>query len=81
MHIRGGWRLFTEFKIGLIGTQGPKNIQAFIHRDITNNSKKILLWENQIADGGRYIFSSIRDVNGQNELIHNNPINRTQQIV
>ncbi len=132
MHIRGGWRLFTEFKIGLIGTQGPKNIQAFIHRDITNNSKKILLWENQIADGGRYIFNfnnrldlrifsstkaeenkiintssnnaswgnhiylpiqfnigtevtsaatgirwqnrSIRDVNGQNELIHNNPI-------
>jgi hypothetical protein len=57
MHIRGVWRLYTEFRFGTTGSQGPKNVQAFIHRDLVSKSKKILLWENQIENGGRYIFN------------------------
>lgn len=52
---RGKWRLKTEFKLGMIGTDGPVRVQAFLHRDVHVKSKKILLWENQIAQGGRFV--------------------------
>ena len=57
MHRKGNWRLKSDIRFGMIGRTAPAAIQAFIHRDIFTPSKKVLLWENQIANGGRFSFN------------------------
>jgi hypothetical protein len=54
----GRARIFTQFKLGSIGSTTPGNIQSVIHRDLTVSSFKPQGWDAQIAAGGRLAFSA-----------------------
>jgi hypothetical protein len=62
---RGKYRLFHDgcfriasfFKIGKIGGKVGKNVQAALHQDLTTASQRVLNWEDQIANGGRFAFN------------------------
>lgn len=53
----GQFRMFSQLKIGSIGSADPDNIQSTIHRDITIGSFKPQGWGAQIAAGGRIAVS------------------------
>jgi hypothetical protein len=50
--IDGNWRSFGQFKLGQMGKNIGRDLQALIHKDI-NPSIKVLNWDNQIAFPGR----------------------------
>ncbi|MBC7774958.1 MAG: DUF2219 family protein [Phycisphaerae bacterium] len=53
----GQFRMFSQFKLGSIGSTTPDNVQSTIHRDITIGSYKPQGWGAQIAAGGRIAVS------------------------
>ncbi len=53
MHYRGWIRSASFFKIGIVGGEIGERIQQILHQDVTTNSKRVLNWNRQIADGGR----------------------------
>ena len=53
----GNWRLKSDILLGVMGKEAPRQVQDFLHRDIIVQSQKVLLWENQIANGGRFAFN------------------------
>lgn len=53
---RGLIRQTSSFQVGVIGTNAGKNIQALIHRDAVVESQKVYGWQNQIANGGRWLL-------------------------
>lgn len=53
LHNDGWIRSRSLFKLGIIGKNLGKNIQAVIHKDITTGSQRVLNWSDQIAHGGR----------------------------
>ncbi len=53
----GRFRIFSQFKIGSIGSTSPNSIQSTIHRDVTIGSVKPQGWDSQIAAGGRVAVS------------------------
>ncbi|AXE16929.1 hypothetical protein DR864_03870 [Runella rosea] len=57
LNYHGHWRSKSFFKIGTIGGNIGRNLQAAIHQDLTQGSIKVLNWEDQIANGGRLAFN------------------------
>lgn len=57
IHNNGWIRSESLFKIGIVGRDLGKNIQAVIHQDLTTGSQRVLNWEDQIANGGRLAFN------------------------
>lgn len=53
----GHWRSRSFFKLGIIGGNIGKNLQAIIHQDLTVGSIRVMNWEKQIANGGRLGFN------------------------
>ncbi len=57
MHVQGIFRGRSIIKVGRVGGEIGRNIQAIIHQDLITNSQQVLNWEDQIASGGRYAFN------------------------
>ena len=55
MPVSGFWRYVGEFKIGVVGKNLSRDIQATIHQNV-NPSIKVLNWEKQIGFPGRLAF-------------------------
>ena len=53
MHKNGRIRIFSQFKLGSIGSSSPGSIQSALHRDLTIGSVRPNGWGAQIAAGGR----------------------------
>jgi hypothetical protein len=53
--INGLWRYMGEFKIGFVGKNAGRDVQAIIHKDV-NPSIKVLNWDKQIGYPGRLAF-------------------------
>lgn len=52
---KGLIRHHSALQVGIIGSNAGKNIQAILHRDATVQSQKVYGWDNQIANGGRWL--------------------------
>lgn len=57
LHHTGKFRISSYFKVGKIGGLIGKNVQAVLHQDFTTGSQRVLNWEDQIANGGRWAFN------------------------
>lgn len=57
MHYRGLWRWKSQFSIGIIGGKKGSIAQSIIHRDQAWKSVKVIGWDRQIANGGRFAMN------------------------
>ncbi len=57
LHYRGFMRSASHFKVGFVGKNVGKNIQAIIHQDLSFGAQRVLNWGRQIAEGGRFAFN------------------------
>lgn len=57
LHHTGILRSESFFKIGKIGGKVGENVQEIIHKDFSTKSQRVLNWENQIANGGRFAIN------------------------
>ncbi len=53
--IKGLFRSERMFYVGRIGSYGPRNVQALLHKDVIVTSQKVYGWDNQISSGGRWM--------------------------
>jgi hypothetical protein len=58
LHNFGHLRSKSFTKIGKVGGEVGKNIQAIIHQDLSVGSQRVLNWERQIAQGGRLAINT-----------------------
>lgn len=54
LHHKGHKRVKTQYRFGQIGNRRSEQVQGVLHRDQFVKSIKVIGWENQIANGGRY---------------------------
>ncbi|MFL5754553.1 MAG: hypothetical protein ACJ76F_14160 [Bacteroidia bacterium] len=52
---KGLFRHQGNFQVGRIGTNAGRDIQALLHKDAITTSQKVYGWQNQVANGGRWL--------------------------